>query len=212
MTRGVIDDGMRSYYDQRAAEYDDWWLGTGLFVERDRPGWQQEVEQLIDVVRALPPARVLDVACGSGFLTEHLRGEIVGLDQSANMVELAARRLPLAHVIVGEAVPLPFADGEFDRVFTSHFYGHLLPAEREAFLIEARRVGHQLVIVDSAIRPGAETEQRQERVLNDGSRHEVYKRFFTGPQLVDELGAGEVLHDGDWFVVVVSRSKLSLPH
>ena len=23
---------MRDYYEQRAPEYDDWWLGTGLFV------------------------------------------------------------------------------------------------------------------------------------------------------------------------------------
>jgi hypothetical protein len=25
---------MRDYYDQRADEYDSWWLGTGLFASR----------------------------------------------------------------------------------------------------------------------------------------------------------------------------------
>jgi hypothetical protein len=29
---------MRAYYDQRARECDDWWLGTGLFKRRHRPG------------------------------------------------------------------------------------------------------------------------------------------------------------------------------
>src|SRR6185503_13899800 len=97
----VVDDEMRAYYERRAPEYDDWWLGLGRFTELDRPGWHEEVEQLIAVLAALPPA---------------------------------------------------FADGSFDRVLTGHFYGHLLPDERTAFLAEARRVAGDLVIVDSAER------------------------------------------------------------
>ena len=197
---------MRAYYDERAAEYDDWWLGPGLFADRERPGWSEEVEQVVDVVRARPAARVLDVACGTGFLTRHLRGTVVALDQSARMVEIAAARLPRARVVQGDAVPLPFADGEFDRVFTSHFYGHLRPGEREAFLREARRVASELVVVDSARRAGAEAEEWQERVLNNGSCHRVYKRFFAGDELAGELGGGRVLHAGRWFVVVVAEA------
>jgi demethylmenaquinone methyltransferase/2-methoxy-6-polyprenyl-1,4-benzoquinol methylase len=40
-----------------------------------------------------------------------------------------------------------YIDGDFDRVFTNHFYGHLLDQERQAFLREARRVSRQLVVV-----------------------------------------------------------------
>jgi SAM-dependent methyltransferase len=193
---------MRAYYDRRAAEYDDWWLGRGLYAQRDRPGWHEEVERVCEVVHGLVPGRVLDVACGTGFLTQHLRGEVVGLDQSPAMVKVAAARLPRARVVQGDAVPLPFAGGELDRVFTGHFYGHLLPGERERFLAEARRVASELVVVDSALRDGVEAEEWQERVLNDGTRHRVYKRYFTGAGLADELGGGDVLHDGRWFVVV----------
>ena len=42
------------------------------------------------------------------------------------------------------------------------------------------------------------------RVLGDGSRHNVYKRFFTASQLAAELGGGETLHEGRWFVAVSS--------
>ena len=69
---------------------------------------------------------------------------------------------------------------------------------------EARRVAGQLVVVDSAVREGVDAEQWQERVLNDGTRHRVYKRYFTGQALADELGGGDVLHDGRWFVVVAA--------
>jgi hypothetical protein len=32
--------------------------------------------------------------------------------------------------------------------------------------------------------------------------HTVYKRFFSGTELIAELGGGRVLHEGRWFVVV----------
>jgi len=195
---------MRAYYDARAGEYDDWWLGRGLYADRDRPGWHEEVERVCGVVAGLAPARVLDVACGTGFLTRHLRGEVVGLDQSPAMVAVASSRLPEARVVQGDAVPLTFADGEFDRVFTGHFYGHLLAGERERFLAEAGRVAGELVVVDSALHDGVDPEEWQERVLNDGTCHRVYKRYFRGPELAQELGGGDVLHDGRWFVVVAA--------
>jgi ubiquinone/menaquinone biosynthesis C-methylase UbiE len=197
----IVDDEMRAYYDRRAREYDDWWYGTGMFAQRDRPGWKDETTRLTGVLASLPPARVLDVACGTGFLTRHLRGEVVAIDQSPEMVRVASARMPHARVVVGDAVPLPFADGCFDRLVTGHFYGHLLPDERWAFVAEARRVAPELVVVDSPRRAGVPEEETQERVLDDGSHHHVFKRFLSGERLREELGDGEVLHEGEWFVV-----------
>jgi demethylmenaquinone methyltransferase/2-methoxy-6-polyprenyl-1,4-benzoquinol methylase len=202
MADGIVDETMRAYYEQRAREYDDWWLGTGLFAERVRPGWTREVAVLVDLVSQLAPSRWLDVACGTGFLTQHLRGEVVALDQAAGMIDIVAARVPQAQTVCGEAVPLPFTDGAFDHVLTSHFYGHLLAAEREVFVREARRVAGGLVVIDSALRPDVEPEQWQQRTLSDGSQHLVYKRFFTAAQLASELGGGTTLLDGHWFIVV----------
>ncbi len=193
---------MFEYYDRRAPEYDEWYLGTGLFAAQERPGWDEEVARLCRAIASLPAARTLDVACGTGFLTRRLRGQVTALDQSATMVGIARDRLPGATVLRAEALPLPFPDAGFDRVFTGHFFGHLRPGEREAFLSEARRVAPELVVVDSHERPDRGIEEEQERVLNDGSAHRVYKRYFTGPGLAAELGGGEVLHDGRWFVMV----------
>jgi len=206
-TGPVIDAAMRDYYDRRAGEYDDWWQGRGLYAGRERPGWDEEVQELVAVVAALPPARVLDVACGTAFLTRHLRGAVTALDQSPAMAEIARARLPHARVVTGDAVPLPFPDGAFDRVFTGHFYGHLDLAERTAFLAEARRVAGELVVVDSALRDGVEAEEWQERRLLDGSRHRVYKRYLTADGLAAELGGGDPLMRGRWFVAVRSQAE-----
>jgi demethylmenaquinone methyltransferase/2-methoxy-6-polyprenyl-1,4-benzoquinol methylase len=196
---------VREYYDARAREYDDWYLGTGLFADRDRAGWREELEQLQKTVAALPPTRTLDVACGTGFLTRHLRGDVVGLDQSPRMLEEAARQAPKATFIQGDALSLPVANDSFGRVFTGHFYGHLEEVDRARFLAEARRVAQELVVVDSSRAASGMDEEMSERILNDGSRWEVYKRWFIGAGLVQELGSGEVLLDGRFFVVVRTR-------
>ena len=197
---------MEAYYEARAPEYDDWWLGTGRFAARDRPGWMDERNELIASIAALPPARTLDVACGTGYLTQHLPGEITGLDRSASMLDLASARVRTAGFVQSDALRLPFEDATFQRVFTSHFYGHLQDPRRERFLAEARRVGPALVVVDSALRTDVQPVELQERILRDGSRWQVYKRFFTPGQLLGELGGGETLFSGRWFVAVRSAA------
>jgi ubiquinone/menaquinone biosynthesis C-methylase UbiE len=195
---------VKAYYDRRAREYDDWVFGRGLFEARHRPEWDEERARLEETVAELPPARTLDVACGTGWLTVHLRGEVVGLDASDSMLEIARERVPGAEFVVGDALALPFDDGSFDRVLTGHFYGHLEEPDRVRFLAEARRVAPELVVVDSALHEEAQPIEWQERVLNDGSRWEVYKRYFVGDELAAELGGGEILLESRWFVVVRS--------
>ncbi len=199
--RRSSDPPVFEYYDRRAAEYDQWYMGTGLFAERDRPGWDEERDALCASIAALPSCSTLDVACGTGFLTRHLRGQVTGLDQSERMLAIARQRRPDGRFVTGDALALPFADGAFDRVLTGHFYGHLEAADRARFLAEARRVAPELVVIDSHLQPGHKAEEWQQRQLNDGSVHTVYKRYFTGAGLADELG-GEVLLDGQWFVAV----------
>ena len=122
------------------------------------------------------------------------------------MTRLARSRIPGSMVVRGDALRLPFADRSFDRVLTGHFYGHLGPDEREAFLQNASRVATELVVVDSALRPGLVPELWEERLLNDGTRHRIYKRYFTADQLADEID-GEALMAGEWFVA----ARASLP-
>ncbi len=91
----------------------------GRFADLARPGWDGERAQLIRALRALralPAARTLDVACGTGFLTRHLPGDAVGLDQSEDLTadglaqELGGVPFLDGRWFVGARAPLPALD------------------------------------------------------------------------------------------------------
>jgi ubiquinone/menaquinone biosynthesis C-methylase UbiE len=188
---------VKEYYDRRAPEYDEWWHGA----EREREGWREELAEVVEAIRALPPTRTLDVACGTGYITQHLSGVVVGLDQSGRMLERARQRLPHVTFVQGDALSLPFPNDSFGRVFASYFYCHLEEEDARRFVAEAGRVGRELVVLGSRWN-GEEPKRRWEvRPISDGSTWPVYKRVFDPDELVAELG-GDVLHAGRWFVVV----------
>ena len=197
-----MKENERAYYEHRAPEYDDWYLGTGLFAQRVRPGWPEELAALKALLASLRFDSFLDVACGTGYLTECLSGSVIGLDQSASMLAVARRRLPRAAFIRGDALQIPFRSQEFDCLVAAHFYGHLDQQARRMFLDEARRVSRSMLVIDAAQRDDVPPEEYQERVLSDGSRHVVYKRYFTPEGLIAETGASRTLHAGRWFVAV----------
>jgi ubiquinone/menaquinone biosynthesis C-methylase UbiE len=195
---------VKEYYDRRADEYDDWYAGN-YYEGDERERFLAEVVRLGHVLADLHPARTLDVACGTGFLTRHLPGDVTGLDWSERMLSVARRAAPRASYVRGDALELPFGDSSFDRVFTGHFYGHLEEPERLRFLAEARRVAPELVVADAPLRPDHAQAEWQQRSVGDGSVWPIYKRFFGPEKLLAELGGGEVLLDGEWFVVAASR-------
>jgi malonyl-CoA O-methyltransferase len=99
------------------------------------------------LMRGLPakraPASILDVGCGTGYLTGVLkdrfaRAHVAGLDFSASMLEIARNKRQGIEWILGDSQRLPFADGGFDWVVSNAAY-QWSPDLREAFQ-EARRV------------------------------------------------------------------------
>ncbi len=185
---------MKQYYDRLAPEYE------AHEAYREEPS--EDLPGLFHAISLLPPARVLDVACGTGFLTAHLGSEVTGLDQSEAMLEVARGCVPWAEFVCGDALRMPFADHSFDRVFASFFYGLLPLEDRGRFLDEARRVGEELILVEPTPEwvPSGQAEGWEERRLSDGSRYEIYRRYFTADTLVEELD-GRILFAGRWMVM-----------
>jgi ubiquinone/menaquinone biosynthesis C-methylase UbiE len=189
---------MKAYYDQRAPEYD---ATTYELVRRDAEG-TRDLGELERLLAGLPAGRVLDIGCGTGWLTRFLHGSVVALDQSESMLALACRRVPDAVFVLADVPPLPFPAGSFDRALASHVYSHIERVDdRRAFVAEALRVAAELVVVEQAWQPHVAREGWERRPLADGSEHDVFKRYFTADALAAELEA-EVILETVTFVAV----------
>ncbi len=76
-------------------------------------------ERAVDIARVGPGDRALDVATGTGDLAVELRrrvgarGEVVGMDFSEAMLELAREKAPDIGFEQGNALELAYDDGEF---------------------------------------------------------------------------------------------------
>ena len=198
-------ESMQKYYDTRAPEYDHAYTGEGVWTFEDAPGLSDEIPEIQAFVASLPPATTLDVACGTGFLTRFLRGDVMGVDFSLSMLGVARSTHVSIPLVQGDALALPFADGAFERVFSSHFYGRLRKADRLRFLAEARRVAGELILLDTPFRGGRWDEGIEERRLLDGRTFEIYKKYFRPDELMEEMGGGRVLLATEWFLVATNK-------
>jgi|GEM_PF-156555 len=77
-------------------------------------------------------ARVLDVGCGTGLLTEQLashqqQAEVIGIDASGPMIARASRCRQTGNCRFQQALgeDLPFADASFDLVTSALFFHHV---------------------------------------------------------------------------------------
>jgi demethylmenaquinone methyltransferase/2-methoxy-6-polyprenyl-1,4-benzoquinol methylase len=99
-----------------------------------------------------PGDRVLDACCGTGDLAveaERHGGRVVGLDFSERMLERARRKSGAIEWVQGDALALPFADGEFDAATVGFGVRNL--ADLEGGLRELARVlrpGGKLAVLE----------------------------------------------------------------
>ncbi len=156
-----------------------------------------------------PGDRVLDMGCGAGrhaFEMYRRGADVIAFDQDADELSavsdlFAAMRdageVPLgaeADVKEGDALSLPFADGEFDRVVASEVLEHI-PADTDAIaeLVRVLRPGGTIAVTVPRWLP-----ERICWALSD-AYHEVeggHVRIYTGDELVAKLQAAGLSYDG----------------
>jgi SAM-dependent methyltransferase len=156
-----------------------------------------------------PGDRVIDMGCGAGrhaFEMFRRGADVVAFDQDgdelAGVLDLfgamrEAGEVPLgaeADIKQGDALSLPFADAEFDRVVASEVLEHI-PADTDA-IAELARV----------LRPGGTMAVTVPRWLPEkvcwalsDAYHEVeggHVRIYTGDELVGKLEAAGLVYEG----------------
>ena len=112
--RGRLEEPqVRAMFDRIAGFYD---VMNSVMTAGLHHQWRRRAADLAGVG---PGDRVLDVATGTGDLAVELAGrvvpggEVVGTDFSEEMLERARRKAPALRFEWGNALELPYADGEF---------------------------------------------------------------------------------------------------
>ena len=144
--------GLPRHYDRVAA---------ALSFGQD-PRWRRA---MVEAVAADAGDCVLDVATGTGLVAQALVRRygcsVVGLDQSAAMLEAARTRLARdaalgerVSLVEGEAERLPFADGEFDHLTFTYLLRYVDdPAATLRELARVVRTGGRVASLEFAVPP-----------------------------------------------------------
>jgi SAM-dependent methyltransferase len=213
----------RRYYDERAREYEDFWLRRGRYshgAEADAR-WFAETRRLREeLARMAPRGEVLELACGTGIWTAELAGHAAGitaLDASARALSLAREKVHAPNVewVQGDVFAWEPA-GAYDVCFFGFWLSHV-PRELFApFLAKvgrALRRGGRALMVDSARSERASArdqtlappgEELSTRRLDDGREYTIVKHWFEAGALQGELEAlgwrARVGSTGEFFV------------
>lgn len=111
------------------------------------------VKQRVETCRSHLTAgdRVLDLACGEGYMTGRLRehcGKIIGVDYSEDAVRRASEMYPGIEFRFMEASSLAFDDSDFDKVICCELIEHVTRPKARRVIAEILRVlkpgGHLL--------------------------------------------------------------------
>lgn len=192
-------DAMSAYYVQRASYYER------VYHKPERQSDLRAMETWLS--EPFEGRRVLEVACGTGWWTPHGARDCASwLATDINLETMAiaqAKALPAGKVRFAavDAYTLAELQGQtFNAAFTGCWWSHVPLARLRAWLAllhQHLESGARVVMLDNSFvqtsstpltRTDAEGNTYQNRVLDDGSVHEVLKNFPTPEQAFAMLG------------------------
>jgi demethylmenaquinone methyltransferase/2-methoxy-6-polyprenyl-1,4-benzoquinol methylase len=221
-----LRQSMFRYYDERAPQYEEaYLLGTGTASIRDPRVIHAEASLLGPIVERFGRGRIIDIACGTAYWLPHYARRcthITLLDQSEKMLDESRKKaaafgvLDRCSIVCADFFDYQFAKGSCDSALIGFLFSHLtVEQERLAFARLEALLGEdgEFLILDSAWSPqraqvNAKVEH-QERQLNDGTRFDIYKRYFDEEDIRrwgDSYGVMlRVEHFGAAFLAVSGR-------
>lgn len=111
--------------------------------------------RLVTQQTGLRSISLLDVAAGSGYVSEKARRKLVrdGIELKVTLLDRAPSHLINGNrAVAGDVLALPFHDASFDLVGSVIFLHHLPPDQVIQSVNEALRVCHTAVIINDLVR------------------------------------------------------------
>lgn len=109
---------------------------------------RQFIDNLLLEIQTDKPRTILDVGCGTGYITNIMSNElesaIIGCDMDSDRIYFARRNFG-EEVIIGDITRLPFKNMSFDMVVASEILEHI--SCTDAALREIRRIAKNSIII-----------------------------------------------------------------
>jgi SAM-dependent methyltransferase len=184
----------KDYYRHRAPEYDEWWqrLGAYALEQPARDRWFADVHEAEQALDDFAPAGdVLEYAAGTGWWTRRLTrhaGHVTAVDAAPETLHLNRQRsgdhgnVTYLQADIFTWTPPPAA---FDVVFFGYWLSHVPEEQLDRFwqqLATALRPAGRIFLLDS-YQPARIQGDLQQRVLNDGRRFQIVKRYWQPDEL-----------------------------
>ena len=132
----------RTVYDASAHQYAEA-IGTEISAATEGPIDRAVLTAFAELVSTSPAGLVADIGCGPGRVAAYLADrdiEVVGVDASAAMVEIARVAHPSIRFDVGLQTALPFEDGTLRGCVCWYSIIHTPPNELAPVFAELNRV------------------------------------------------------------------------
>jgi ubiquinone/menaquinone biosynthesis C-methylase UbiE len=192
-----MSESMQAYYAARASEYD------AVYRKPERQADLRAIEAWLPAW--FQGARVLEVACGTGYWTRFIApaaASVQGIDTAPETLRIAEARLaeaggaaPKVRFQIGDAYALAASTPRCDAAFAGFWFSHIPKARAGGFLAGLGSVlapGARVVLIDNRFVEGSSTpiserdgegNTYQARRLGDGSAHRVLKNFPSEAEL-----------------------------
>jgi len=166
-------------------------------------GYKKVLGTIFQTIMQTSGAEVLDIGFGTGTLTAKLYGQgcsIYGQDFSEKMLELAAARMPGAHLYVGdftEGLAAPLRNRKYDFIISTYALHHLTDSQKCVFLSELRgslKETGRILIGDVAFRTRADLNRCRQEAGDEWDEDEIY---FVAEEMRDafpELSFTQISH------------------
>lgn len=170
-------------FDLWADGYD---VSVGLSDEENTypfAGYKTVLNSIYRTVLAKPKATVLDIGFGTGTLTAKLYEQgctIYGQDFSARMIELAAAKMPRAHLYQGDftlGLAEPLRQRRYDFIIATYSLHHLKDQQKIAFLkdlLALLKENGQILIGDVAFETRADLDRCRKTAGDEWDDEEIY--------------------------------------
>ena len=170
-------------FDLWADGYD---VSVGLSDEENTypfAGYKTVLNSIYRTVLAKPKATVLDIGFGTGALTAKLYEQgctIYGQDFSARMIELAAAKMPGAHLYQGDftlGLAEPLRQRRYDFIIATYSLHHLTDPQKTVFLkdlLALLKENGQILIGDVAFETRADLDRCRKTAGDEWDDEEIY--------------------------------------